>query len=315
MRKLRWAWLLLSLAAGCRPADTGSVRVDPALASLVPPDAVFLAGVRLDALRATPAYQKWVAARPRPLVDEFARETGLDVRKDLWELLLASDGRSTLVMARGKFGPPGQEPRLGREGARRMPYKGYTLMGNESAALVFMNTSTAVAGPAPALRSLIDQRDRSDRGQAKSLLGMLSTIPARSQMWAVSVGTPALAGKLPQSGNLANLGKILALLESSTLAVDLRTGLNLVATGVCRAEQDARTLGDAIRGLIGLARLTTPDNEPEMLRAYDGIRVEQQQRSVRLEALIPQDALDKLLGRLDFGVRPRWPAQPGPGGR
>jgi len=316
MHKLRWALVLVSLAAaGCRSADTGSVRVDPALAALVPDDAVFLAGVRMEAVRATPLYRKWVADKPRPLVDEFAKETGLDLRKDLWELLLASDGKDTLAMARGKFAPQGLEPRLQRGGARRMPYKGYTLIGDENAVVAFMNTTTAVAGPAKAIRSLIDQRNRSDRGTAKALLAKVNTIPAQNQIWAVSVGPSALADKVPQSGNLANLGKILAMLETSTVAVDLRSGLNLVATGVCRTEQDARTLGDALRGLVGLARLSTPDNEPELLRAYDGIRIQQQQRSVRVEAQVPQDLLDKLLARAESGPKTPWPGQARPGGK
>ncbi len=282
--------LLVSL--GCRPGGSGSVRIDPALATLVPGDAVFLAGVRMDAVRSTPMYRKWVANRPAPFLDNFARETGLDPRRDLWELLFVSGGAETLVMARGEFAPQGLEPKLEREGARRIPYKGYTLLGGEEAAVAFMNATTAVAGPAAAVRAVIDQRNRP--AAPPVLLDRVKSIPSHNQVWAVSGGSPALAEKLPRRGNLANLGKILTMLESSTIAADLRSGLNISANGVCRTEQEAGSLASALRGFVGLARFSAPRNRPDLARLWDLIRIEQQDRSVRVEAAISEDLLDQL---------------------
>ncbi len=290
-----WWGVLMLATLGCRSAERAALRVDPALAALVSSDAVFVAGARLEALRATPFYRKWVAGRPQPWLDRLAERTGLDPRKDLWELLIASDGKQTLALARGKFAPQGLEPRLEGLSARRTPYKGYTLIGEERAALVFMNSTTAAAGPAPSLRALIDRRNRS-RG-ASPLLAKTKEFPAGTQLWMVSAGGAALAEWLPSAGNLANLGKIFSMLESSSAAADLRSGLRLSATGVCRNNDDARTLAEALRGLIGLARLSTPDETPELLRAYDGIGVEQDQRSVRIRAEIAQDLLEKLFER------------------
>ena len=47
--------------------------------------------------------------------------------------------------------------------------------------------------------------------------------------------------------------------------------------------------------MVGLGRLSVPANEPEMLRLFDGIRVEQTQRSVLLNLKIPSDLIDRLL--------------------
>ncbi|MEK7408630.1 MAG: hypothetical protein AAB225_26485, partial [Acidobacteriota bacterium] len=99
-RRLPGLLLSVNLAAlGCGSADSGPVRVDPALAALAPADAVFLGGVRMEALRATPVYKRWVENKPQTFLDDFARETGLDPRRDVTELLLASDGKQTLTMA------------------------------------------------------------------------------------------------------------------------------------------------------------------------------------------------------------------------
>ncbi len=305
----RTGWLaLLAAVLGCRSAEKAQLYVDPALAALVPEDAETVAGARVESLRSTPLYKRWVAGKQQPLLDELAKRLGLDLRKDLWELLIASEGEHVWALARGKFGPMGQEPRF--QGARRTAYKGYTLIGDEDASLVFMNSTTAAAGPAAALRTLIDRRGRS-KG-VSPLIQRARALPAATQIWLVSKRTGALAGKLPSRGNLAALAKILATLETATMAADLRSGLRLEATGSCRSEADARMLQDALRGLIGLARLTTPENSPELLRAWDGVTVRSEQRAIEVRAQIPADLLDLLIGRIQQGgLTPSLPSLPG----
>ena len=144
---------------------------------------------------------------------------------------------------------------------------------------------------------IVDRRNRS--GVPAALVAKVKTISAQNQIWAVSLGGfSQIASAVPPAGPMASLGKILSMLEDLTLAVDLGSGVNAAVTGLCKTEQDARSLSDALRGLIGLGRLSTPSNEPEMLRLYDGIQVEQQQRTVRLRAQIPQDLLDKAIGKV-----------------
>ena len=276
---LRCGLALMCLAAlGCSSAQTGAVRVDGALAALVPADTVTLAGVRLDALRATPIYQKWIAGKPLLMADEFAKETGLDLRKDVSELLVASNGKDTVALARGKFSPAALDPKL-------------------AGTVAFINSTTAVAGPPAVVRAVVDRRNPS--GVPAALLAKVRTISAQNQIWAVSLGGfSQIASAVPPAGPMASLGKILSMLEDLTLAADLRSGVNAAVTGLCKTEQDARSLSDALRGLIGLGRLSTPNDEPEMLRLYDGIQVEQQQRTVRVRAQIPQDLLDKAIGKV-----------------
>ncbi len=287
MRPIAFTLVALTLA-GCARKDMGGPRIDPALASMIPLDTTALAGVRMEAVRATAAYQKLVAPRKLEPLDKFAADTGLDPRKDLWEFLAVSNGRDGAVMARGKFSPEdGFEPRLGRAGAKRTPYKGYTLIGDDRAAVAFLNPSTAVAGPPASVRGVLDQRDRS-RGVPAALAAKLKTIPAESQAWAVWAG--GFEGlRLPP-----NLTGVLGMVQGGTLAVDLRTGVRAVVTGECAAEPDAKRLNDALRGLIGFGRLSTPDHRPDLLRFYDGIEVKQEQRVVRLTLSVPLDLLESL---------------------
>jgi hypothetical protein len=294
MRKTALFALALLALAGCAPRASRTVKIDPALATLIPPDAVVLAGVKAGALRSTEFYRRFVLARPQPRLDDFVKQTGLDPRKDIWELLVASDGKSMLAMARGKFSPAGLEPTLLQGGAKRFPYKGYTLIGSEDAAAVFMNATTALAGPASALRATFDRRE-TGASPPKALLDRVAGIPATSQAWIVATG-PFDKFTLPVSktGNLSIPPQMFGSIQSIVAWVDLRTGLDFAATIEGATPADAKRMHDAIRGLIGMGRLSTPDGKRELLRLYDSIGVEQQERSVRVNANIPLELIDSL---------------------
>jgi hypothetical protein len=47
--------------------------------------------------------------------------------------------------------------------------------------------------------------------------------------------------------------------------------------------------------VIGIGRLSTPDNRPELLRLYDTIKVEQIQKRVDVSAQVAPDLEDKFL--------------------
>src|SRR5450755_732126 len=116
-------------------------EIDPALAGLIPPDTILLAGARLDKLQETPVYKKNLANRPVPLIDDFPKQIGLQVRReDLWELLLISDGKQSIVLGRGKFANEA-EPRIEIPGATRFAYKGFNLVGDESQAVLLVSPS------------------------------------------------------------------------------------------------------------------------------------------------------------------------------
>lgn len=294
MRKTALFVVALLTLAGCAPRASQTVKIDPALATLIPPDAVVLAGVKADVLRSTEFYRRFVLSRPQPQLDNFVKRTGLDPRQDIWELLLASDGKSMVTMARGKFSPAGLEPRLSQGGAQRFPYKGYTLIGSEEAAVVFMNASTALAGPASALRATLDRREAGSTAP-KALLDRVAAIPATCQVWVVATG-PFDKFNLPTSrtGNLSIPPQMFGSIQSVVAWVDLRTGLDFAATIEGATPEDAKRVHDALKGLIGMGRLSTPDGKHELLRLYDSIGVEQQERSVRVKANIPMDLVDLL---------------------
>jgi hypothetical protein len=257
MRRLAVAVACLALA-GCRPAAR-SVRIDPALATLVPPDAVLMAGMRIDGLRDKSVWRL-------PFVDAAARETGLDLRRDLWEVLLVANREHALALARGRFAEQGMEPRVFGK-ARRTAYRGYTLLGTGEAALAFLTSSTIAVGPPAAVKWAIDQRGRAT-GPPEALEELLRGIPPENQLWMVATGAPALLANNP-----------LSMADTIRAAVRLDTEAHLTAE---LTADDADQVHGALTLLTGLS----------------GIKAEirRSERTVRVEATITAEQVSKLVG-------------------
>ena len=276
---MRFLMACLVLAAGgCGARRPASVRIDPALATLVPADTVLLAGVKLEALRATPAYKK--LGSPAALFGE----AGVDLEKT-WEILAVSNGRQTAILARGKFSDSGLEPRLDIPGATRTSYKGYPMTASESLAVAFMNPTTAVAGRPEAVRAILDNRGRSN-GPPQALERQIELIGPQNQIWAVGAGSAELVRAAPRSGNLANLGAALRLVENFRIAAEVHDGARLTVTALCRSEENAGSLAGAVRFLAAMAGLKGA-----------AFHVELNGTEVRIDASVPPETIDTLAGR------------------
>jgi hypothetical protein len=304
---LRHIWILLIALTACHSSETGRTSVDPTLAALIPPDATMVAGIRMEEVRSTPLYRKMLAQKRLQQLDEFARQTGFDPRRDVRELLVASNGKDNLVAARGTFNVQAFE------GMTKSSYKSYSLFTRDRGGVALIDGSTAIAGNLPAVRAALDRYKAGDRSGPTELLGRARQIPPENQLWSVSNSFDnLLIGLSPAGGNTANFARILHSLENATAAADLRTGVNGYLNGLCRTEPDAKNLGDTARGLVGLGRLSVPDNQPELLRLWDGIKVDQQQRTIKITVAIPQDLIDKLVNLVAAEPRLQRFTQPAP---
>jgi len=293
MRLALAATAALWLLSGCARQDTGGVRLNSDLVSMVPDDALHLMGADFAAIRQTEVYRKLTAKREIPQLERFARETGLDPRRDLDEFLIASDGKTALVMARGRFKKEQLEQKLVQQGASSATFNGHRLLASNSGAVSFLNGEVVVGGSEAAVKAALQRAGHSNR-LPEHLARKLTAITGAAQLWAVnSGGLPPL--DLPQSGNLGNLHKIYSSLESAVFTVDFREGVKLSAEGECTDEASGKQVHGALRALVGLGRLSTPDNRPELLRFFDGIEITQQSAIVKVKADFPIDMVEQVL--------------------
>ena len=250
--------------AGCRGGG--------GLTSYVPSDTVALVGVEMGALKATPVYRK-LETRGWLKLDELAGRSGIDPRKDVSELLIASNGKDAVVIGRGRFQLKESLP------------AGYKVEKPEP--------DIAVAGPERAVRAALDQHRN---GGGAAIVKRAQTLRGQNQIWIVATDAGALADQFaPREGNAANLRPLARGIGETTLLVDLRTGLRAAATAACADSGSARKLADAMRGLAGMSRLAVPNNQPELLKLYDGIQVTDVGTTVTIEITWPEALIDKLL--------------------
>jgi hypothetical protein len=283
------------LLGGCsrKPAET-SVFIEPQFAALVPPDTTLLVGLRVENLVKTPLYQKYLSGGRIRIIDKFARGTGINPEKSLWNLLLVSNGRDSFVLGRGKFADELMAPDFSKRGVARFGYKGLTLFGDEQQAMLLVNSSTIAMGDTPTLRGLVDRRT-SFRGLPEQLNTLTKEIPHETQFWGAYVGGPT---DLPLSGNLENVNKVLGLMGNGVFYFDVSQGVTGTITGVAANPQDAQQAHDGLVGFLGLGRMMMPKNRPELARALDGIQVSQDGQRVSVKIAESDELAGTLIGLL-----------------
>ena len=299
--------VFLLAAAGCSRERT-SVAVDAALLTQVPNDTIALGAMRVKALRETAAWKR-LLEQPgvNAQLDKMAAETTFDPRKDLWEILWSTDGKESLVYARGNFAPMGLEPKIQREGVQRMSYKGSMLLGDEENAVWYVNSSTGVFGRTGKIRELIDSRDARKAGPSAALRERIDAFPPNAHFWAVA--DAAALPKLPamedvSQGGMAmnflqNLPKLMRSVKMVTMHGSLVDGMAMETTAFCDSETGARQVHDSLRGIVGVARIALPEKQRTMLLPLlDGVEVVQKQTEATLRARLTVQQFENMQGLL-----------------
>jgi hypothetical protein len=283
------------VAASCTTAPPPGPKIDPALAGLIPTDTVMMAGIRIEALKKAPVYQKFVARRSLPQIDDFAKRIGVDPQKDLWELLYVSNGKSGALLGHGMFSDEG-EPKLQKRGDNRFGYKGFNLVGNELTAILLISPTVLAMGDTDELRAIVDAHEKS-AGPPPAMAALLARMPAAAQVWAAYGGGPV---QLPfdTSGNLGNVNKILSLIQTGTLYLDLSMGLSGMAEGTSATDENAEQLESGLKALIGFGRLSVSPKQPQLQMVWDGLRPTRENRDVKLHIDEPEQTVDGLLDLL-----------------
>jgi hypothetical protein len=211
------------------------------------------------------------------------------------DLLLASNGRQTVLLARGVFNLKIPDK------AKQFNYHGYVIFSNAGpqqaqSGFCILDSTLAAAGPLPALEAALDQYKSGNRNNAAALLDRARSVPEDYQFWVVAAGNANLVSEnMPGASNGPDFRRIFRSLQNGLFEADLRNGLKGMAEGNCASAQDAKSLSDAARGMVGMARLNTPEDQPELLRVWDGFKVTQSDRKVTLTVDVGQDLVDQLL--------------------
>lgn len=325
-RRVFWALFLVLLVGatalvwvgGQRRALANTIQPDRDSLALVPAQATAVFGLDLDGLRATSVYATWQqhrqARKPDPEYDEYLARTGFDIERDLEAVTGAAWKNGTqpvfLIVATARFNSSLVSGFLKEKGAKVETYGGVELLlpdehhtkSGEDYPVVVLGLpdrpNTILAGASAAVKQALDLRAHPAFSvlNNQALLARVQAIGAENQVWAVALTPGALLpSQLPAVPPAqANVARILQGMQSSIFTLSATNGLRLLAQGTCSTADDARTLAEAARGLLAMARLMAPANQPQAIELLNSLQIDQQQSDVRLTAAIPPQLLDQL---------------------
>jgi hypothetical protein len=308
--RLPVGWFAIGLAGmlllgSCHRAAPGGVFIDPAFGPLIPPDTQMLAGLRLEKLRDTQLYKTYAPRLNQNALADFKARTGLDPQKDILEMLVVTTPKDALVMVRGHFTAGELEPKLDPSGKHRTSYKGYTLIGDDRYAVVFMKPGVLVAGPEASLQRLLDRGNHSSTKLPEALAARLAKLASDDQLWLVDDGGLPPLGLFTQRDDVQSLASNLVnYINGATMGIQVDDGMRYSGTLDCVSAEGVKRVRDALRGMIGLARLTTKSDQSDMLRLYDAIEVTQADQAVHIEVRVAPDLVGRVVS-LFSAVRPQ----------
>lgn len=288
----------LLFALGCGKAPLAGVSVDPAFRPFVLPGAKALVSVQVEKIKATELYKRHQREFDLPQLNAIAERTGLDPRRDLAALLVSWDGSHPLLVARGSFTAGNLEKQLLDAGATRTSYKAHTLLGNPRESVVFPRAGLAVAGAAVSVRAALDSQAEGNHGMPEELKQHLAGVPKNAQIWEASSGGLPFTELKMRSDLESALSNISGYVSGTSAGITLASGANVQADIICVSNEGAQRVHDALRGVIGLSRLSTNESRLDMLRLWDAVHIDRDQQVVHVRVDLAADLADKLLAEL-----------------
>jgi hypothetical protein len=284
--------LLLSSVLAAQP------HIDNVLEKMVPPTATGLVGAHMDQIKQTDLYRRLLAVQGLGQLDQFARETGFDPRRDVREILFVTEGSGAVLLARGAFH---LNPAVLKSFTKDRQGQ-YDIWRQGANGFCILDSTLAAAGDIPAVTDALKEWTSGAHTGTQRLLGFASSVNPQFQIWGVSTGAGNFLADHPPAPNTGlDFTAIFRSLQDYWFQADFSSGMRAEIHANAHVEKDAMNIRDAVRGLVGLGRLNTPDNQPDLLKVWDGISVDQQGRSISIRADMPQNLIDRLVEMLSPG--------------
>jgi hypothetical protein len=179
---------------------------------------------------------------------------------DVTALLATWDGKQPLFLAKGSATPQMKE-RLGRS-------------------VTFVDVAPKPSG---------------EGGVPPELEERLKVIAKSAQIWEVSRGGIPLATFPMRSDIQSILANFAGAISETSVGLSFDSGTHFQADFTCVSPAGAQRVHDALRGLVGLARLSANSSDLDMLRLWDAVHVDQDQALVHVRADLSADLTEKFL--------------------
>jgi hypothetical protein len=291
------------LTATLLTAFSGTLSAaDPQLLNLVMPDAKVLAGVNVDQAKGT-QFGQYVLNQLQThdaQMQQLVALTGFDPRRDVSELLVASDGvagsQTGLALARGSFDVAKITAAATVAGVATEVYNGFTILEEpkkQLAGIAFLNATTVAAGDIANVKGAID-RLKTPQPLPAAVAVKVNQWSNSEDAWGITTVPPdslVPAGKGGAQNPVFNAGQ-----NVQAAAGGVKFGALVVFSGEaqCDTAQNAKTLGDVVQLLINLAQMQA-NLDPTAAALIKSVSVTTSGNVMKIQASLPQDVFQQLL--------------------
>ncbi|MEL6820155.1 MAG: hypothetical protein AAFP70_00240 [Calditrichota bacterium] len=318
MKRILMLTLALLLVAGfavnCSDRGSSAMSSDVAaeLANL-PSDVRGVAYMNMDKLRSSPMFSSIKDSMEKRLDDasdyqEMFEETGLDVRADVNELLVAftnPDGdieKSGLVIAKGSYDPErimnfvkkkDTENRLGSES-----YKEHTLYipTNDDNRFCFADRHRIVAGDKELVKAWLDNfSDESTTFKNTALNSAIADLRFKDTFWAVLDAASMMDEMMAQMSDEA-MDRMPAIksIQEVHMSMDVSKNLKVDGRGHFDNSDNALLFHDALKGMMAMVKLSM-GSDRDAMDVINKIDVQQNESDVKFFMEMTRADLDKLM--------------------
>jgi hypothetical protein len=283
---------------GCSKSRQNGASLDEAFRAGISADVQTIVSVKVDKLKVSELYRRHLQLFDLPQFNAMAERAGLDPRRDISNLCLTWDGKHFLLMAQGGFSSAQLEQKLLAGGAQRVPYKNFILFTRDADSVSFPGNGMAVASFTGEAEAALDRLSARTGAVPDELRERMAEIPSDAQIWEASRGGLPAANYPLRSDLDSALSNIATFVTGTSFGLRLDSGFHVQSRIACKSAEGAQRVNDALRGLIGFARLSTNDNELDLLRVWDSVSVSKDPKTVNVKADLAADLADKMIDKL-----------------
>jgi len=276
---------------------------DPILLNLVMPDAKVIAGVNVQQAKGTP-FGQYILNQLQTgdaHLQELITLTGFDPRRDVNELLVASDGtpqgHTGLALARGSFDVAMIIGAATQHGAVTEVYGNVTIIEDpkQEGGLAFLNSTTVAAGDIASVKGAIDRQTMAQPLPA-AILVKVNQWSTSQDAWGITTVPPASLAPPNSTKNGQNNPFAGAAQSVQQAAGGVKFGGNVVFSGEAGTDtaQNAQTLSDLVKLMINLAQMQAGTN-PDTAALIKSVTVSANGNVVKASASLPEDMFIQLI--------------------
>jgi hypothetical protein len=286
---------------------------DPALLKLVMPDAKVIAGIQVDQTKNS-LFGQYILSHMQ--VDDagfktLIAQTGFDPRRDVREIMIASNWESNsaasrwLVMARGAFDLGKIALAAQGSGITTSNFQGVNILIHSSSAkpevenaIAFFDSTYAVMGDLPSVKAAIE-RQKSAAAPSNQLLSKVNDLASKNDFWFVTlVPVSEFAGAMPDP-NLSGAmkGNLLAAINEASGGIRFGNTVNISAEAITRSEKDAQALVDVVKFVAGMVQLNRQNNPAagQVATLLDTLDCKTAGNVTNISLAIPEQQLEQML--------------------